>query len=279
LRFLSPLSIAGEALVVEGLSKSFGGVKAVNDLHFVAEAGKVTGVIGPNGSGKTTLFNLISGYYKADQGEVRLGGARLTGVRPFQVARLGVARTFQTPIVPEGLSVQEVVSSAYAGRHSSGWVASTLGLPGYRQRRQAARSAARAAIAAVGLDCYADADAALLSLGSRRVVGLARVVAAGPRVVLLDEVASGLDEEDLAVVERIIRQSSQAGCTVLLVEHNFVFLGRVCDKVVAMAERSLIADGTPAEIQRNMEVRERYLGSGLRRRGTHPGLADVDGLT
>jgi branched-chain amino acid transport system permease protein len=251
----------GGRLVVSNVSKAFGGVKAAHGVSLSAEPGQVTALVGSNGSGKTTLLNLISGYTKADSGEIKLGERTLTGLPPHKVARLGVGRTFQTPSVPRGLTVLEVVAAGHYCEESVGALASMLRLPKYRRARRADREAALLALEEVGLAHLAGEEAATLSLGTRRLLEVARAICGHAELILLDEPASGLSETDVEVLGEVIRAAADAGTTVVLIEHNFRFIVGISDAVHVLHAGALIASGDAKSIGHDPGVIESYLGS------------------
>ncbi|WP_300268519.1 branched-chain amino acid ABC transporter ATP-binding protein/permease [Microbacterium sp.] len=250
----------GALLRADGVSKAFGGNQALSKVSVEAKPGAVTAIIGPNGSGKTTLLNMISGFYRTDAGSIELDGQKIQGLPSYKVARAGVSRTFQTPNIPEKLTVLESVE---AGRYASGRssvLASVLRLPAFWRSRNDGREAAERALALVGLSEQRDEMADSLPLGNRRLLEVARSLAASPKVVLLDEVASGLDEDELEVLEGLIVRLRDAGMTVILVEHNFQLVLRLADDIYVLAQGAVMAHGTPDEIESNPRVMEEYLG-------------------
>ncbi|WP_194420665.1 ATP-binding cassette domain-containing protein [Microbacterium abyssi] len=250
----------GALLRTNSVSKAFGGNQALSNVSIDAEPGAVTAIIGPNGSGKTTLLNMISGFYKTDAGSIELDGQQIQGLPSYKVARAGVSRTFQTPNIPEKLTVLESVE---AGRYASGRasvLASVLRLPVFWRTRTDNRAAAERALALVGLSDQRDDLADSLPLGNRRLLEVARSLAASPKVVLLDEVASGLDEDELEVLEGLVIRLRDAGMTVILVEHNFQLVLRVADDIYVLAQGAVMAHGTPGQIESNPRVMEEYLG-------------------
>ena len=254
-------AIPGADLSIEGVSKAFGGVKAVDDVSLTASAGKVTAVIGPNGSGKTTLLNLICGYYRLDKGIIRIGGEALSaGEKPFRVARKGVARTFQTASIPTGITVAEAVRSGRYTTERSSMPSAVFRLPGYRRVRKHDVEEAETVLRQVGIDELAGQEAAALPMGTRRLLEVARALIRRPRVLLLDEAASGLDEDEVAQLETLIRQIRDAGGTVILVEHNFRLVLSLADEIHVLAQGKVIASGTPAEIEAHPRVLSEYLG-------------------
>jgi branched-chain amino acid transport system ATP-binding protein len=244
----------------DDLTISFGGVKALNGVSFTAERGEVVAVIGPNGAGKTTVFNCISGFY-ACSGRIFLNGEPIQDLAAHKRARLGIARTFQTPVLLESMTVLDnVVLGAHAVTHA-GFASGTLGVPGARREQSAAREQADAMLAEVGLRPRAGQRVAELSHGSRKRVELARALLAQPKLLLLDEPASGLDDEELASVGELLRQTSKNHeLTVLIVEHNMPFVMGLADRIVVLDFGVKIAEGPPQEVSRNPDVIAVYLG-------------------
>jgi branched-chain amino acid transport system permease protein len=253
-------AVPGDVLEVEGVSKQFGGVHALQDVSLRAQPGRITAIIGPNGSGKTTLLNIISGFYQPSAGQIRLGGDQLQGLKPHAIGRKGVARTFQTPLIPTALTTAEVVAT---GRYASArlrMISSILRLPSFWRTRVSDGEEAARALALVGMSDTASLEAASLPLGTRRLVEVARALAARPRVLLFDEVASGLDEGGIEHLSSIMRAIRDAGATVLLVEHNFRLVLDLADEIFVLANGQLLASGTPDEIAAHPGVLEQYLG-------------------
>jgi branched-chain amino acid transport system permease protein len=248
-------------LEVDGLTKAFGGLVAVNDMSLSVSPGEVLGLIGPNGSGKTTLLNLICGYYRPDQGSITIDSRPITGRHPNTIARDGVGRTFQTPQIPSGLTVRQVVET---GTHVSGWVTiveTMLRLPRYWIRRRQDAATAAQILDYLRLTSYAGQAAVDLPLGTRRLVELARSLASRPRVLLLDEVASGLDEDEVGALARVVRSLAASGLTIVLVEHNFALVRAVADVSFVLADGALIASGRPTEVEADPTVRTVYFGA------------------
>lgn len=250
----------GAELKVTGATKQFGGLKAVADVSLVARPGEVTAIIGPNGSGKTSLLNVISGFYRPDAGRVLLGDQDLTRRSPTAIALAGVARTFQTPVIPTGLNCLQVVASALYARERTGVIAAILRLPNYRRQVGRDEAEAQRLLAATGLAHLSRARAADLPLGTRRLLEVARALTARPALILLDEPASGLDVEDVRRLGRLIRATAAAGATVIVIEHNFQMMLEVADVINVLGSGRLIASGPPDEIRANPAVLESYLG-------------------
>lgn len=258
----------GKDLQLLSVSKTFGGVKALSDVSFVARAGHITALIGPNGSGKTTTLNIVNGFQKPTGGQVRLGGQDVTGLPAMQVARLGVTRTFQTPAIPNGLSVLDVVASGRLEKHRVSLTSTIVRSPTYRRTARDDREAAARWLEILGLGAVAAEPAADMALGTRRMIELARALCAGPAVLLLDEVASGLDRDEVHELAAVLRRVRDAGATVILVEHNFSLVQSLADHVVVLAEGSVLTDGDPRAIAEHPEVLIRFLGTGAGVSGT-----------
>jgi branched-chain amino acid transport system ATP-binding protein len=232
-------------LSVSGITKRFGGITANRDISFDVAPGELVGIIGPNGSGKSTLFEVISGFYRPDAGEVRLHGSRLTGLPPDRVCRLGVARTFQKLRPFAGLTVVDNVMIGALTRT--------------RDVRHA-RTRARDLLERVGLAEKADAPARTLSTGQRKRLELARALATEPQVLLLDEVTGGVDQRSIPGLVQLICDLHRDGLTLLVIEHNMPVLTAVAQRLLALYLGEKIADGPPDAVTRDRRVVEAYLG-------------------
>jgi branched-chain amino acid transport system permease protein len=253
-------ALAGETLEVDSVAKRFGGNAALSGVSLRAEPGRVTALIGPNGSGKTTLLNMICGFYSLDSGRISVGSTAINGRRPHQVARAGVVRTFQTPLIPRGLTVAETVATGrYATAYSAMPVA-VLRLPAHWRTLRADAKAVDDALAVAGIAHLADEDAVSQPLGIRRLIEVARAVVADPRVVLFDEIASGLDDDEVSDLSALMRELAAAGTTVVLVEHNFGLVLEVAHQIYVLANGAVVASGPPAEIASHPAVLREYLG-------------------
>jgi ABC-type branched-subunit amino acid transport system ATPase component len=250
------------SLELSGISVRFGAFDAVRDVSFAVHAGEIVGLIGPNGAGKTVTFNVASGLERPRAGRVLVDGADVTGMPAHARARLGLARTFQLAQLFAGMTVVENLAVA-AHRFTSGGILSDALI--YPMRRAAlleARERAEAVLRFLGLEALADLDVGSIPIGVTRLVELARALCLRPRVLLLDEPASGLDSHETRdLAELIAGIRSVLGCSVLIVEHDMDVIMPLCDEVVVMSEGQLIASGTPAEIRENPDVLKAYLGS------------------
>jgi branched-chain amino acid transport system ATP-binding protein len=242
------------------LAIAFGGVKALDGVSFSARAGQVVALIGPNGAGKTTVFNCISGLYRCT-GSLVLDGTPLQGLPPHARARLGIARTFQTPALLEDATVLDnVMLGAHAVTHA-GFGAAILALRGARDERAAVREQALRMLAEVGLADAASRPVSALSHGWRKRVELARALVGRPRLLLLDEPASGLDKAELDALGTLLRETCRAHkLTVLLVEHHMQFVMGLADCMVVLDFGVKIAEGPPAVVSRHPNVVAVYLG-------------------
>lgn len=252
-------ALPGKALSVKNLNKRFGGNTALHDVSFNAEPGQVLALVGANGSGKTTLLNVINGVYKPDAGSISLAEEDITNLPTHLTARAGVLRTFQTPIVPE-MTVRDSVSVARFGSSYTGVFATIFRTRSYRNVVLTDRAIADNVLEQAGLSNIADAPAASLPLGTRRVLELARCLAAEPSVLLLDEVASGLDEGEISSFTETIKALRSSGCTVILVEHNFSLVRELADQILVLSQGRVVTQGSPDEVAQHDEVLTDYLG-------------------
>jgi branched-chain amino acid transport system ATP-binding protein len=247
-------------LTVEGVSKRFGGLKAVDGMSLKLGAAGIVGLIGPNGAGKTTLFNCIAGSLKPDAGAIRFEGRAIDGLRPDEIFRLGLARTFQIPKPFMAMTVRENVMAAPLGQAGEGILANWLSPGRVAAEERATRERAMGWIEFVGLAHLAEEPARVLSGGQRKLLELARVMAAEPRLVLLDEPAAGVNPALLDVILARIEELNRRGVAFLLIEHNMEVIRRLCPHVVVMAEGRQLAEGAPDVVLGDRRVADAYLG-------------------
>ncbi len=248
-------------LSLDSVERAFGGVRAVDGATFAVGDGEIHGLIGPNGAGKTTLINLISGLMRPTGGRIRLGDARIDGLAPNRIAGLGVTRTFQNiRVFPELTALENVIVGAHLVRRAPFWRHLLL-LPSAAEEEAATRARALELLERVRLDLRADEPAANLSYGEQRRVEIARALASGPRVLLLDEPTAGMNAAEVASIAEVIREVARRGHSVLLVEHNVKLVMDVCHRITVLDFGKVIAEGTPAEIAKDPAVIAVYLGS------------------
>ncbi|AWN38379.1 ABC transporter ATP-binding protein [Methylobacterium radiodurans] len=261
-------------LSVEHVGVRFGGLVAIADLHFDVQEGEIVSLIGPNGAGKTTAFNVMTGFLRPSQGEVRFRGTALRGLQPHEITRLGLARTFQrTSVFPDdtvfdnvmiGLHRQGAAGAPGIGR--APLLDALLGRAGASER--ALRERAAALIDWVGLGGRAQEKAGSLAYGEQRLVGVALALATEPAMLLLDEPVSGMNASETRVFVRLIHQIRERGVTILLVEHDMPMVMEVSDRIVVLNYGRLIAEGPPDRIRSDPAVIEAYLGQGSAARRT-----------
>jgi branched-chain amino acid transport system ATP-binding protein/branched-chain amino acid transport system permease protein len=243
-----------------GIVKHFGGVKALDGVDVSVAPAMVHGIIGPNGSGKSTLVSCLTRYHHVDAGEVRIGGQVAPG-RPYAVARAGVTRVFQVPHLFERVSLLDNVLTGMRIRERQHWWDAVLRLPRYRREDAAERAEALELLAFAGLAGRADWPAASLSHGQKRLLEVVRAVATHPKVLILDEPATGLTGDEVEALATLVRALRQRGLAVVLIEHNVEFVMRVCDRITVLDGGRVIAEGTPAQVRRSEAVLEAYLGA------------------
>jgi len=247
-------------LEIKNLFRRFGGLQAVSDVNFSVRQGMIKAVIGPNGAGKTTLFNLISGALPPSSGEIQFKGRPIQGLPPFRIARQGMARTYQNIKLYPGMSALENVMVGRHCRSRAGFLSGMLALPWTRREERAIREKCLELLNLLDIADLAEVEATSLAFGQQRAVEFARALAMEPELLLLDEPAAGLNIYETAEVARLIGKINAQGITVLLVEHDMSLVMDISQEIVVLSFGEKIAEGTPAEIQRNKEVIRIYLG-------------------
>ncbi|MDI9369845.1 MAG: ABC transporter ATP-binding protein [Synergistaceae bacterium] len=257
------MSDHGALLSVSGLTRDFGGIRAVDSLSFDVHEGSITGIIGPNGAGKTTVFNLITGLCRPTSGAVLFKGAEIGGGRPDAIVRKGIARTFQNIRLFNRRTCLENVLTPLFQRESCGFVCSLLGLPSARRLERELTEKARTLLRTLGLEGYAGAEAGTLPYGLQRKLEIARALATEPTLLLLDEPAAGMNpDETRRLADLIAEVREMFGITVLLIEHHMDLVMNICSPIVVMNFGALLATGSPDEVRANPEVVAAYLGAG-----------------
>ncbi|GBC63696.1 ABC transporter ATP-binding protein [Desulfonema ishimotonii] len=248
-------------LTLNKLTKKFGGLTAVDNVSFDADAGSVVGLIGPNGAGKTTVFNLITGNYQPNGGDIIFDGQSVAGLLTHKIVSLGIARTFQTIRLFQNLSVLENVLAGCHCRMKSGIFGGMFCTPAQRREERDALKLALRELEFVGLRQDAEQLSSNLSYGNQRLLEIARALATKPRLLILDEPAGGMNEQETDSLIRLIRRMRERGLTILLIEHDMGLVMEACQKLVVIEYGKKIAEGHPEEIKENPRVIEAYLGT------------------
>jgi branched-chain amino acid transport system ATP-binding protein len=248
-------------LEVKNVTKRFGGVVANRNVSFTIEEGKITGLIGPNGAGKSTMFNTVSAVFPPSEGEIWFQDKRIDSLPAFQIANLGISRTFQNLQVFKKMTVIENVMVGLHTRTSSGMFAAALKFPKSKKEEDFIYQNAFEILTNVGIDELCDVVAGSLSLGKLRLLELARALATKPKLLLLDEIAAGLNHQETLEMGKLILKIKDDGVSIFIVEHDMDLVMRICDKIIVLDQGEKIAEGTPKEIQNNQRVIEAYLGA------------------
>ena len=248
-------------LETRGLVKRFGGVAAIDGLDFQIQEGEILGVIGPNGSGKTTLFNVVTGFLKANGGDVLFHGERVTNLAPHRIAKRGIIRTFQLNLLFRSLSVIENVRFAYHLQRQGNVFGAFLHTPFVSREERDITARAEQVLEATGMTDRRDQLAGQLSYGWQKTLTLAIGLASRPNLLLLDEPLTGISPSRVEAIAGLVTQARQSGMTICIIEHNVNLLMDLCDRIVALNFGRKMADGKPDEVTRDKVVIESYLGA------------------
>ena len=248
-------------LELKGITKRFGGITAANDISFSVDEGTIHGVIGPNGAGKTTLFNMMTGVYDSTEGEILFRGQKINGRKTHEIANMGIARTFQNIRLFGDLTVYENVLTACQKNISYGLVSGMLRLPDCRRQEKEAGALCEKILGEAGLMDVMDQEARNLPYGMQRRLEVARALITNPTLLLLDEPAAGMNEDESKRLSKYIRKvRKNYGITIVIIDHHMDVIMSICDTMTVLNFGTKLAEGAPAEIRNNQQVIEAYLG-------------------
>lgn len=250
-------------LEAKDVCKYFGGLKAVEHVNMQVEKGEIFGIIGPNGAGKTTFFNTCTGIYPPTSGDIFLDGVKISRMRPEQIARHGMSRTFQNIQLFKFMTVTENVKIGFHTHTKSGIFDSILHTSRYKNDEKYVNEQAEVILRETGLYEYRDTMAGNLSYGIQRKVEIARAMALKPKILLLDEPAAGMNPNETESLRLFIKDLNKNGYTIVVIEHDMKFIMNLCDRIMVLNFGQKICEGTPAEVNSNRDVQEAYFGKGM----------------
>nr|WP_099354343.1 ABC transporter ATP-binding protein [Fredinandcohnia onubensis] len=248
-------------LEVKNVSKYFGGLTAINNVSLKIQKGDIFGLIGPNGAGKTTLFNMLTGIYSPNNGEIVLEDTMIQKLKPFQIARLGVSRTFQNIRLLGNETVTENIKIGMFRKTKSGLISAIVNSKSQRKEEEFVEQKVKQTLLEVGLEEYMDLLAGNLSYGNQRKVEIARALVSEPKLLLLDEPCAGMNDTEVEEINLLVKRIRDNGTTVIIIEHNVPMLVRLCDNMAVLNHGEKIADGSPEKVTSDSAVVKAYIGS------------------